>query len=289
VTVVDREGRYVPDLRPEDFLVYEEDLPQTLTYFNTGQDEPVSLGIVVDMSESMRSKLTRARHALYRLADTIQSQDEVFLEAFNQEPLLLQDFTDSRALVLQATTRLQPAGGTALYDAILDGLRRIKQGRRQKKALVVVTDGLDTASRTSLAELTAAIRGAGVLVYTIGIGSPFGGPRMLGPSAGLGPYPGPPGHIIEEAVDSYMLNSLSEETGAKHFLLNTSDVVGSGAVLEAAAQTIATELRRQYSLGYRSPLKGDVFRDVRVETRRAGVIVRTQKSTPKRTRPHADE
>jgi VWFA-related protein len=225
----------------------------------------------------MRSKLGRARQALYRLADTIQSQDEIFLEAFNQEPLMLQDFTDSRALVLQATAQLQPSGGTALYDAVLDGLRRIKQGRRQKKALVVITDGLDTASRASLAELTASIHGAGVLVYTIGIGNPIGSPQMLGPGAGMGPFPGPPGRLVDGAVDSHMLSILSEETGAKHFLLNTSDVLGSRAVLETAAQTIATELRRQYSLGYHSPLKGNVYRDVRVETRRAGVIVRTQK------------
>lgn len=278
VTVTDREGRYIPDLRPEDFIVYEEDLPQTVTYFNTGQDEPVSLGLLVDMSASMQNKLGRARQALHRLADTIQPQDEIFLEAFNQQPFVLQDFTDSRALVLQATAKLQPAGDTALYDAVLDGLRRIKQGHRQKKALVVMTDGLDTASHASLAELTAAIHGAGVLVYTIGIGNPAGGLRPLGPGAGMSPFLGAPGRVVvDEAVDSRMLSALSEETGAKHFLLNTGDVVGSGAILEAAAQTIATELRRQYSLGYRSPLKGNLYRDVRVEARRTGVVVRTQK------------
>lgn len=303
VTVTDQDGRYISDLRPEDFVVYEADLPQSLTYFNTGQNEPMSLGLVVDSSESMLNKMGRARQALRLLADTIQPQDEVFLSAFGSSLVLLQDFTDSRALVIQATAQLQPAGRTALYDAVLDGLKRIRQGQRQKKALVIITDGVDTSSQASLEEVTEAIRGSNVLVYTIGIGnpnprpirmrptmpmapyglggmgrsmSPFG---MMGGGGPMGPRPPmpPPGQIVDEAVDSRTLEAISEETGAKHFLLNTADVVGNGAVLEKAADTIVSELRQQYSLGYRSALKGDVHREVRIETRRSGVIVRTQK------------
>ena len=290
VTVTDQDGRYITDLRPEDFVVYEEDLPQPLTYFNTGQNEPMSLGLVVDMSESMLNKIGRARQALRLLADTIESQDEVFLTAFSSTPLLLQDFTDSRALVIQATAQLRPNGRTALYDAVLDGLKRIRQGQRQKKALVIITDGVDTASRASLDEVTAAMRSANVLVYTIGIGNPNSSPiRQLRPPMPIGPMgmgglmgprgpmPLPPGQVVDETVDSRTLEALSKETGAKHFLLNTADVVGNGAVLEAAANTIVSELRQQYSLGYRSALKGDVRRDVRIETRRGDVIVRTQK------------
>jgi len=301
VTVTDQDGRYITDLRPEDFAVYEEDLPQPLTYFNTGQNEPMSLGLVVDTSESMLNKIGRARQALRLLADTIQSRDEVFLSAFSSAPVLLQDFTDSRALVMQATAQLQPQGRTALYDAVLDGLQRIRQGHCQKKALVIITDGVDTASRASLAEVTAAIRGTSVLVYTIGIGNPNSRPiQQLRPLMPMGPIgmggvmgrrggligpvgpmvprgPMPPTQVVDETVDSRTLEALSEETGAKHFLLNTADVVGNGAVLEAAANTIVAELRQQYSLGYRSAFKGDVRRDVRVEARRSGVIVRTQK------------
>lgn len=294
VTVTDQDGRYIKDLRPEDFIVYEGDLPQSLTYFNTGQHEPISLGLVVDMSESMLNKVGRARQALRLLADTIQSRDEVFLAAFNDKPLLLQDFTDSRALILQATTQLQPRGRTALYDAILDGLKRIQQGHCQKKALVILTDGVDTASETSLAEVTATVRHTNVLVYTIGIGNPnFHPSRQIRPMMPIGPtggMPGPMGRrgpmllpppaqvIVDETVDSRTLEALSEETGAKHFLLNTADVVGNGVALEGAANTIVTELRQQYSIGYRSPLKGDVYREVRIETRRGDAIVRTQKS-----------
>lgn len=303
VTVTDRDGRYVSGLRPEDFVVYEEDMPQDITYFNTGQNEPVSLGLIVDTSGSMLNKIVSARRALRRFANTVHSQDEVFLEAFNQQPLLLQDFTDSRALLLQATSLLQPEGETALYDAILDGLRRVQQGRRQKKALVVITDGLDNRSAASRDQVIAAIRRSGVLVYTIGVGNPNGGPPVMGPgpvmgpiigpymgryrrSPFIGPYMGPgmmspapvgQGSIVDEAVDSRTLQELSDETGGKNFLLNTADVVGSGMVLDSATQAIGDELRQQYSLGYKSPLKGDVYHDIRVEVRRDGLRVRTHK------------
>ena len=275
VTVTDPQGHYIPGLRPEDFLLYEEDLPQKITYFNTGQDEPVSLGLLVDMSSSMLSKIARARQALRSFADAIHPQDEVFLEAFNQRPQLLQDFTDSRALLVQATALLQPLGETALYDAILDGLRRVKQGRRQKRALVVITDGMDTASSASLTETIEAVRRAGVMLYTIGIGNPASSSLAAGSWGARGPFMVRRGGGVNETVDSRTLQAFSDETGGKYFLLNTADVVGSAAVLDGATQTIADELRHQYSLGYTSPLKGDVYRSVRVETSRAGLLVRT--------------
>jgi VWFA-related protein len=303
VTVTDRDGRYIPGLRREDFIVYEADMAQDVTYFNTGQNEPVSLGFIVDTSGSMLNKIVSARRALRRFLGTIRPQDEVFLEAFNQSPQLLQDFTDSRALLLQATSQLQPEGETALYDAILDGLRRVQQGRRQKKALVVITDGLDNRSAASRDQVIAAIRRSGVLVYTIGVGNPDGGPRVMGPGPVMGPVIGPymgrhrrgpligpymgpgmmnpspvgQGSIVEEAVDSRTLQELSNETGGKHFLLNTADIVGNGVVLDNATQAISDELRQQYSLGYKSPLKGDVYHDIRVEVRRDGLVVRTHK------------
>jgi VWFA-related protein len=301
VTVTDPQGHYVPGLTREDFLLYEDDVSQEITYFNTGQDEPVSLGFIVDTSGSMLNKITQARRALRRFMNTIRPQDEVFLEAFNQRPTVLQDFTDSRALLLQATSLLQPQGETALYDAILDGLQRVQKGRRQKKVLVVITDGLDGASAASREQTIAAIRHSGVVVYTIGVGNPEGGLRAVGgqgsglppsmmprpwggPAMGpfrggpmMGPPLGSPTAVVDETVDSRTLQLLSEETGGRNFLLNTADVVGSMAVLDSATQAISDELRQQYSLGYLSPLKGDLYRGVRVETRRGGLVVRTRK------------
>ncbi|HJY81567.1 MAG TPA: VWA domain-containing protein [Candidatus Binatia bacterium] len=282
VTVTDPQGRYVSGLRPEDFVVYEDGVPQDITYFNTGENEPVSLGLIVDVSGSMISKIDRAKLALRRLLDTIHPQDEVFIEAFNSQPFLLQDFTDSRLLLSQAISALRPVGGTALYDAILDGLHRVKRGRHQKKALIVISDGLDTASLSSLNQTVNAARRSGVLVYAIGIGNPNGGFRMGGAQITIGPFVigGGAGGLDDEQIDTRTLQEASDATGGKLFVLNTADVVGNTGVLENATQTISRELRSQYSLGYTSSLRGSHYRSLRVETRRAdgeNLAVRTQK------------
>jgi len=308
VTVTDPQGRYVPGLQPEDFLVYEGELPQRITYFSTGQEEPVSLGFLVDTSGSMLNKIGRARHALRRFFVTIRPHDEVFLEAFNERLIMVQDFTDSRILLDQGTSLLEPFGDTALYDAMMDGLRRVKQGRRQKQALVLLTDGLDTASTTSKQEAVDAVQHSGVLVYTIGIGNPAQRqrPPWMGPSQR--PFPGagvhfPGGHwpglgmpgggfpgmglppplmgrhsrISDDTVDVRILQTFSDETGGRSFLLNTADVLGNEAVLDQAIQTISDELRQQYTVGYNSPLRGDVYRGVKVEMRRPDLSARAQK------------
>ncbi len=284
VTVTDPQGRYVSGLRREDFVVYEDDVPQDITYFNTGENEPVSLGLIVDVSGSMSSfsKIDRAKLALRRLLDTIHPQDEVFIEGFNHQPFLLQDFTDSRPLLSQAISALRPVGGTALYDAILDGLHRVKRGRHQKKALIVISDGLDTASLSSLNQTVNAARRSGVLVYAIGIGNPNGGFGMGGAQITIGPFVigGGGSGLDDEQIDTRTLQEASDATGGKLFVLNTADVVGNAGVLENATQTISRELRSQYSLGYTSSLRGSHYRSLRVETRRAeaeNLAVRTQK------------
>ena len=298
ITVTDRNGQYISGLRAEDFVLYEGDLSQPITYFNTGQQEPVSLGFLVDMSESMHGKRRRAVQALRKFVLAIKPRDEVFLVGFNHKLQLLQDFTDSRTLLTQATAGLQTAGNTALYDALLDGLRRVQTGRRQKKALILISDGMDTASQASREEAFRAARKANILIYTIGLGDlsqrtrrpsrPMGGPMggsmwgsMMGPMGGSmgGPFMPSRGRPNLGAVDVRLLQTLSDMTGARHFFLSTKDVISSQDVLEYATQTIAHELRQQYSIGYLSPLKGDVYRDVRIETRRRGLIIRTHKGT----------
>jgi Ca-activated chloride channel homolog len=281
VTVTDPQGRYVPGLRREDFALYEDGTPQDITYFNTGENEPVSMGLVVDVSGSMLSKVDRARFALRRLLDTIHPQDEVFVEAFNHQPFLLQDFTDSRILLSQAISALRPVGGTALYDAILDGLRHVKRGRYQKKALVIISDGVDTASLSSLNQVANAARRSGVLIYAIGIGNPNGGFGMGGPQITIGPFIiGGGGGGVDEQIDTRTLQEASDATGGRLFVLGTADVERNSSVLEDATQTISRELRSQYSLGYTSSLPGERYRSVHVEARRAdaeNLAVRTQK------------
>jgi Ca-activated chloride channel homolog len=279
VTVTTPQGRSVPGLQREDFTVYEDGTPQEITYFNTGENEPVSLGLIVDTSGSMNNKIDRARQALRRFISSIRRQDEVFLSEFSNQPSLLQDFTDSRMLLTQAVSLLRAVGGTSLYDAILDGLQRVKTGRNQKRALIVISDGMDTNSFSSLDQVISIAKRSGVLLYTIGIGNPDGGFGGGGPSITIGPFGAIMGGIGggDERVDSRVLRQLSDETGAKNFLLNTRDVVGSGALLDTAVETISRELRQQYTLGYSSPLPADQYRSVQVETKDRDLVVRAQK------------
>lgn len=283
VTVTDAQGRYVGGLQREDFVLYEDNEPQDITYFNTGENEPVSLGLIVDVSGSMVSKIDRARFALRRLIDTIRPQDEVFVEAFNQQPFLLQDFTDSRLLLTQAISALRAVGGTALYDAILDGLHRVKHGRHQKKALVVLSDGQDHHSLSTLNQVVSAARRSGVLIYAIGIGSMSGGfSSGVTPQIAIGPFifGGGGGGGFDEPIDSRTLQEVSDQTGGRLFIMSTNDVLGNANVLETATRAIFQELRSQYSLGYTPSRSGSHYRSVRVETRRGDadrLVVRAQK------------
>ena len=275
VTVTDFQGAYVPDLEPRDFHLYVDGVAQKIVYFNTGRREPVSLGLVVDGSGSMRAKRGPARHALRGFIEQIKRGDEVFLEQFSHQLTLLQDFTDSRMLLAQAITQLRPLGGTALHDAIVDSLHRVKRGRHQKKALVVISDGYDTASLTPLADMLDAARRSGVLIYTIGIGNPHSylGDRrriMIGRFAML------PNQGVER-VDVETLQQISTQTGGKHFLLNTGDDYGLRDTLVRATQTISQELHAQYSIGYAVREAGGTHR-VRVETDRDDVVVRAQQT-----------
>ncbi len=315
VTVTDPQGRYVTGLQSEDFVVYEEDLPQHITYFSTGQEEPVSLGFLVDTSGSMENKISRARHALRRFFASVKSGDEVFLEAFSDQTRMVQEFTDSKELLDDGVSQLRPNGGTALYDTLLDGLRHIKRGRHQKQALVLLTDGLDEGSQASFHEVETAVRRSGVPIYTVGIGNPSQGSYAQGmgshgqPFPGGGQFPGSglpglgipglsipglglpgggggrrggvgmrgPRRASNEGVNVKVLQEFSAETGGRHFLLNTNDVIGNDEVLDRAIQAISEELRQQYTVGYKSSLKGDVYRNVHIELRRPGLSARAQK------------
>jgi Ca-activated chloride channel family protein len=276
VTVTDQQGRYVSGLQSQDFEVYEDEEPQKITYFNTGEKEPFSMGILVDTSGSMHGKIDRARFALRRLIDSIRPRDEIFIAAFSTQPRLLQDFTDSRVVLTRAIGLLHPAGGTALYDAMLDGLFRVLQGNNPKKALFIISDGLDQNSYSSLDRAIDAARRAGVLIYSIGItdqNNGFGsiqiGPVILG-GGGSG----------EAERGNRVLREATEQTGGKLFTMRERDVLDNDSVLDAAVQTISRELRSQYTVGYTPTRSGPQYRKVRAAVKRADadrLTVRSQK------------
>jgi len=165
-TVTDGDGRFVSGLRKEDFSVYEDGEPQTITHFSN-ERVPVSLGIVLDTSGSMTpDKMSAARSAIDRfIYDLLGPDDELFFMEFANRPDLVQEWTTDRRAISRAVARVSPAGGTSMYDAIADAVPLAGVGRHSKKAILVISDGNDTNSRISIGELRYLIRESEVLVY----------------------------------------------------------------------------------------------------------------------------
>lgn len=169
-TVTDPSGRFVSGLRKEDFRVYQDDQLQTITHFDN-ERVPVSLGILLDTSGSMHGeRMAAARRALHRfLYDLLGPDDELFLMKFDTRPELIQSWTQDRRLISNALARVRAAGGTSLYDAVAAALPMIRGGMHRKKALVIISDGNDTTSGTTIRELQPLIRQSEVLIYAIGL------------------------------------------------------------------------------------------------------------------------
>ena len=171
-TVTDANGRFVSGLRKEDFRFFEDGQEQAITHFNS-ERVPVSLGIVVDTSGSMEGeKWVSARQALNRfLFQLLDRDDEVFLYRFDNQPELIEGWTTDRERIATGLARIRPRGATSLYDAVAEAVPLAQTGRHRKKAIVVISDGNDTNSRTTMREIKSMIRSSEVLVYAIGIDS----------------------------------------------------------------------------------------------------------------------
>ena len=169
-TVTDGTGRFVRGLTQDDFRVFDDGRPQPITHFSA-ERVPVSIGIVIDASGSMDGeKIEAARDALDRfLTQLLDPADEVFLYRFDNQPRLVEGWTHDKERISAAVRMIQPHGGTALYDAVADAVQMAQHGRNQKKAVLVISDGNDTSSRTDVVALQQLIRQTEVLVYAIGI------------------------------------------------------------------------------------------------------------------------
>lgn len=178
-TVTDQSGRFVSGLTKEDFRVFDDEQPQAVTHFNS-ERVPVSLGIVLDTSGSMDGdKMRAAKAALERfLVNLLDPDDEVFLYRFDNNPNLVEHWTRDKRRISESLYRIQPRGGTALYDAVSDAVHLAQQGKNKKKAVVIISDGNDTSSRTDILTVKQLIRETEVLVYAIGIDSAGGDPYL---------------------------------------------------------------------------------------------------------------
>ena len=300
-TVSDFSGRFVSGLRAEDFTVYDDNQPVQVTHFSADR-VPVSLGIALDTSGSMAGeKIQAAQSALDRfLYDLLDRQDEIFLYRFSNEPQLLQSWTTDRSLLSRALGRINPNGGTAMYDTVADAIPLAQRGQYLKKALVVISDGNDTASRTSIVEVKQMVRESEVLVYAIGIdgngetmtraqpppprlpipipfpGSGRGGRRPGGgwPPIGGGSSGGWPRSRTpsDDRVNVVALRDMTDDSGGR------TEIVRDPRDLNPATANIADELSKQYYLGYASSGKKDGrWHSIRVEVRNNNYRVRARR------------
>jgi Ca-activated chloride channel family protein len=244
VTVTDQQGRYVTGLQKSDFNLSVDGQQRPIEFFRQDLNTPVSIGILVDTSGSMEPKLTMARAAIAGFIHELNDRDDVFMFAFSSRPYLLQPFTTDHNLVMGKLALLHAYGQTSLFDTIIDGLLMVQHGRYDKKALLVVTDGMDNTSQSGLEQVVAEARRMGVLIYSIGIGDPNASSM---PSLAIGPFM--IGTDIDQ-VDARTLKMLSTESGARTVLVRE---VGDGRLLQEDCAAISRELREQYTVGFITP------------------------------------
>jgi len=226
LTVTDLYGRFVSGLNKNAFSAFDNNQEQEITFFSDA-DAPASIGILFDVSDSMSGeKIGKARKALERFINTSHPSDEYFLIAFNSRAQLLLDRTRDGDAVLQKLTLVQPKNNTALYDAVYLGVERVTRGTRQKKAMLIISDGQDNASRYNFGEVRRLLKESDVTVYAVGIMD----------KADAGSINGMQGQAF--------LDELTSVTGGKAFYPQTD------VEMDEIFERIALELRHQYSIGF---------------------------------------
>ncbi|HXA50364.1 MAG TPA: VWA domain-containing protein [Candidatus Acidoferrum sp.] len=226
VTVCDALNRPVTGLEKEHFRVLEDKVEQTITHFSM-DDEPVAVGLVFDISGSMGPKLAKSREAAAAFFKTSNPEDEFFLIEFNDSPRLSVPLTANADEIQNRLTFSQSKGRTALLDAIMLALTEMKRSKKNRKALLIISDGGDNSSRYTETEVRRVVRENDTLIYAIGVFEGGGG-RMRTP---------------EEAAGPGLLSELCEQTGGRHLPAETSE-------LPDIAAKIGVELRNRYVLGF---------------------------------------
>ena len=303
-TVTDRSGRFASRLTKDDFVIYEDSKLVEVTHFSADRT-PVSLGIVVDTSGSMvGEKWSAAVSSIDRFFRLMNDElDEFFLYRFSANADLVLDWTNDRDRLANMVGRIHPNGGTAMYDAVVEAVPMAQSGQNRKKAVVIISDGNDTSSRTDVADVKRVIRETEVLVYAVGIDGqgqptyqrptpPISQPRMPIPfpfpggtgrgGGGRIPMPPPPptgrgggGYSIggaDDRLNVLALREMTDDSGGR------TEIVRDPRDLDPAIASIADELSQQYYLGYPSPgFKDGRWHTIRVEVRDPSLKVRARK------------
>ena len=264
-TVRTKKGEMIRDLSKDDFVLSENGHPQELRYFSKQSDLPLTLGLMIDTSLSQGKVLSAERTASFRFLDQVlrETIDQVFLVQFDMAVRVPQSLTASRQKLQDALSyvdtptknelSIQNGGGTLLYDAVIQAAGVMKD-QRNRKALIILTDGVDTGSDASLADAVDAAQKADTLVYSI----------LFSDSGYYGGFGEPDGRRV--------LARLSTDTGGGLFEVSKKQGI------DKIYGVIEDELRSQYNLGFVSdvPVRVSEFRSLQLATRQKGLIVQAR-------------
>jgi Ca-activated chloride channel family protein len=237
VNVTDVKDHPVGNLQKENFKIFEDRSEQKISLFKH-EDLPVSLGLVIDNSRSMEPRKQRLDAAALSVVRKSNAEDETFIVHFDDEARLDRDFTASIPLLEETLASVKPFGQTAIYDALIIALDHMELGKYPKKAVLLFTDGVDNASKHSLAEAIDATKRAHVAVYTVGLLSALDGAK---------------------AEDSLL--RIAEASGGRAYFPPTIEEARTDM------ERVARDLREQYTLGYfpSNPSHNGEWRSVRIE------------------------
>lgn len=239
VTVVDALNHPVTTLEKQNFLLYDNGEQQTIQHFSR-EDAPISVGILLDLSFSMKDKIDIARQALSRFFESSNPEDDYFVIGFSNQPVLISDASRSIASIEDRLTFAVPQGNTALLDAIYMGLERLQNAHYSRRALLIISDGGDNHSRYSKNEIRRIVQEADVEIYALGIFS-----KVF--------------KTYEEWAGKRLLTEITESTGG-----HTVSIDNVQELPEAAAN-ISRELRNQYVLGYSPNHNDNRWRKLKVQ------------------------
>lgn len=254
VTVTDQNGRLITGLTREDFEVFEDGQSVPVTQFSDKR-VPVSLGLLLDVSDSMFGQpITDARGALDRfVGDLLEPGDEAFVASFNHAPRIVSQWTQPPSILRGKLDDVKPTGGTAIYDAIVATGQMFGRRQHTRAALVVISDGADTASDYSLMQARDAVRRTDPFIYAVAIDS--GDKRR-----------------VSTRVNPDALREITGPSGGY------TEVIETSTDLVPATERIANELNKQYSIGYSTPKPADgQWRTIRVRIRAKDYFARARR------------
>ena len=277
VVVLTRSGRHVSDLSKEEFQVFEDNVQQKIEGFAAG-DEPFSVALALDTSGSTMLKLKRIQDEAIRFINRLKARDSVAVLSFAEDVNLLEDFTLDRGAAAAAIRRTQPGGFTVLYEAVWLALKEVLSSASMRSALVLFTDGVDTASdKVSKAETREIARESRSPIYCIYFNTREdmqGPPLDRFPRNRIPPDPPRAGSSTEDYLGGRQyLSDLADYSGGRVFDALTMEDLGS------AFEAIAAELTSQYSIGYypTNTKRDGKYRRVTVKVTRPGLYVETRK------------